>query len=242
MSQKTPSQGFVHLGLIIVTVLVVVAAGFAGWYVWYRNQDEKQSNSTDNTSQPNGSQQPEEEQREGSTVVAPEGWRQYKNDTAGFSFYYPPEWGDVKSGGTKYQFSKLSGASFQANRRDKQHDPVEFGIRDNNIIDVSVNRDSAVVTYLSGTEPPTKEKVIPSSDVVRRLPNSLACVAEVVNPNEFGGDPDAANTRVYLGYCGLVNPVYGAFTFNSNGRDTTKPESQKLKEDIVKLLQTFETF
>ncbi len=247
MKQTVQQKGFAHLGLIIILIISLAAIAFGGWYVWNKNKGEnKQADGlTQNSNQNQQTQQnqPNNASKEPVSSI-PEGWKLYKNEQAGFSFYYPPEWGEVeKNDSGSFGFSKLSGSmSFQANRRDKKHTEGGFGVQVHNVIDVLATGDSAIVTFLTGVEPPLRKETYGPDKVIKKLSESRACVLEDVSVYEIYGDPDSANSYVFFGYCGLINDSYGAFALDSPGMDIAKSETQKLKEDITKLLQTFETF
>ncbi len=239
VQQNKAEEGIAHIGLIILVVAVLAAITFSAWWVWNKNKISGQKTNLSNNGQQNGAEQ--EEQTE-DDIAIPAGWKQYKNSGAGFSFYYPPGWGEVKSQDNQYIFSGFPGVSFQVNRRDKQHDPVELGVKDDNVIDVRSVGSSAKVIFVTGIDPPTEEEIFDSGNVVKQLAESRACVIDDVYPYELEPDPDAINRHIYLGLCGLLNSTYGAFTFNSNGLDVTKPETKKIKEELVQSLQTFVAF
>lgn len=84
-------KGFGALG-IILTIVVVLAIGFAGWYVWKNNSD-KTDEPTETSQQPNY-----ESEDQNTEVVDPfEGWTEITNEAGAYTFKYPAEWvkGDV---------------------------------------------------------------------------------------------------------------------------------------------------
>jgi hypothetical protein len=88
MPHKSP-KGFTAVEALII-ILVVAALAFGGWYVWNKNNEDSTSNSSSQTTKT-------EDQ---SMMNIPEGWKQYKNEDYGFSFYYPEKVGPLMEGDT----------------------------------------------------------------------------------------------------------------------------------------------
>lgn len=232
--QNRKEKGFAHVALIAVAVIILALAAFGGWWVWEKNKEGRKTNdaAAQNTDQEN------EEK-----VKAPEGWKLYQNNEAGFSFYYPPEWGDVKDKGSEsFEFSSLKELIFQANRRDKDHTQGHFGtLQLNNAIDVFLRNQTAFVSFLTGGTPSTREEEFKGDEIMAILDNAHACVLDDASVYEsYMNDPELINSYVYFGYCGLNDTTYGAVSFVSNSVDVTKDTTQQFKDKFKKLLQTFE--
>ena len=90
---KKNENGFAHLGLILIVVLVIGAVGFTGWKVYYKNRNETatqtQKSNTPNPAEKQNVAITKEEQK------IPDGFVPYENKELGFKFAYPKEWGDV---------------------------------------------------------------------------------------------------------------------------------------------------
>lgn len=84
-------KGIAHLGLMLVIVLVVGAAGFGGWRVYQANQKK---DTTTNTQTPSNSEEQTEAEPE---QTIPDGFTEYKHETLGFSFAYPAAWGTAST-------------------------------------------------------------------------------------------------------------------------------------------------
>lgn len=79
---KRQSSGFSAIEIVIALV-IVLAAGLGGWYVWHKNkQPAKQSG--------NSTQQNTNNSQKSSDI--PEGWVWYENSEMGFKFAYPKTW------------------------------------------------------------------------------------------------------------------------------------------------------
>ncbi|HSW66519.1 MAG TPA: prepilin-type N-terminal cleavage/methylation domain-containing protein [Bacillota bacterium] len=82
------SKGFSAIELLVVLV-VVLAAGFGGWYIWHKNQNKstaKQPSSSNNIAQNSNNQQNQQQSD------PYEGWKNYSNATYGINFKYPADW------------------------------------------------------------------------------------------------------------------------------------------------------
>ncbi|HZM63594.1 MAG TPA: hypothetical protein VFB59_00505, partial [Candidatus Saccharimonadales bacterium] len=232
--KQSKESGIAHILLVLLIVLVTGAIIGGAWYVWQQSNDKSSSDSTT-----------QNEMKEDPKVIIPDGWEFYKNDDAGFSFYYPPQWGHVQNTQSgSLQFSLLKELRFQANRRDKNHTQGHFGvIQLNNVIDVSTENSSANVVFLTGNNPTTRKEVFAQNKIIKSLPNSHACVLDEVSVYEsYINDSELINSYTYFSYCGLVSSTYGAVSFTSGSLDITDSKTQKFKEEMTKLLQTFETF
>lgn len=84
---KTKQNGFTGLEIILV-IIVVAALGFAGWTWWQSQQAEQDLRNT--TEKPEKTTQ----QSEQPSKSIPGDWVEYSNETVGFSFHYPSEWGE----------------------------------------------------------------------------------------------------------------------------------------------------
>lgn len=73
--------------LLIIVVLGLI--GFAGWFMWQKNNDNKTSDKQTKSSQ---KESPKETKK---TFTVPEGYMTYTNEEFGFSFAYPQEWGKL---------------------------------------------------------------------------------------------------------------------------------------------------
>ncbi|MGH7158082.1 MAG: hypothetical protein ACREGD_03355 [Candidatus Saccharimonadales bacterium] len=228
--------GIVHILAVVLTVLAVAAIAFGGWWVW-ENKD-----TSDNPHEKSNGVEKTNEKQEGQYVI-PEGWQLYKNETAGFSFYYPSEWGSVQ-GTDSLRFSSNQVLRFQANQRNKAHTQGHFGeLQFNNAIDASIEDGSARVSFLDSVGQPKNQYAFNKYEVIKLLSNSKVCVLDEVSVYEaYMDDSEIINHYVYFGYCGLLNPSFGAVAFMTDSLDITQPQTNKQKEDIVKLLQTFDTF
>jgi hypothetical protein len=67
MTTKNSNQGFAHVGLVALILLVIAVVGFGGWYVWQKNKDDKQNG---NTAQQDGQKQNDPERKPNGTNPA----------------------------------------------------------------------------------------------------------------------------------------------------------------------------
>lgn len=234
-SGRNKQTGFAHPGIIIAILLVVAALAFGGWYVWNKNNEDKK---TDDSTAQNSNEEAQKEKKQ----EVPEGWKLYSNSLASFSFYYPPEWGEVKDTGFgSLKFSSLDGLLFQMNRRDKEHTQGHFGVQKDNVIDVSSSGDEAIATFVTGIDPPHTKQIFTKDKILNKLSDSKACVLDDISVYEaYMNDPELINSHMFFGYCGLINPTYGAVAFSSDSLDITKASTRQLKEELTILLKTFD--
>lgn len=77
-------KGFGALGIILI-IFLILAIGFAGWFVWKNNSDKVDDyNGT--------TQQPNYEPENTETVDPLEGWTELTNEQGVYSFKYPANW------------------------------------------------------------------------------------------------------------------------------------------------------
>jgi len=93
---KKNEKGFSAIeGLLIVVIVGII--GFVGWYVWQAKS--KNNKAATDTSQVETQTSKEETTTQQITEQnqIPEGWVEYKNESIGFAFAYPKEWGKAST-------------------------------------------------------------------------------------------------------------------------------------------------
>ncbi len=84
--KKLNQKGFAHLVIVLIIVIVLAGAGFAGWRIY-----DQRKNTNINTTSTTSSKTTEEKPK--STI--PDGFVEYENKELGFKFAYPKGWGEV---------------------------------------------------------------------------------------------------------------------------------------------------
>jgi hypothetical protein len=212
--------------LLLIAVLLVAAAG---WRVYATQKDKTPATNT--TNQTTQATQQELYEKDPSL-------RKYHDTELNFSFFYPKVWGEIReradSSTTErrvYSFSNLPGASIRVNALNISMAPVEFSDWSINVKQVVKDGSSVVVKYAG------KDETAASSEQV--LNKNAPCIFKEIHLKDINSLSDE-NAYLYQGYCGLSDPKYGAFIFNSNNVDTSSEEGAKLKGQIQQLLVTFQ--
>jgi hypothetical protein len=88
---KLNQKGFGAVGIIVV-VLVLATLAFLGWFVLRKNHTAA---TTPSPIAKNAAPLTSESKNQKYSPVIPDGWQIYKNDSLGFSFAYPKQWGEM---------------------------------------------------------------------------------------------------------------------------------------------------
>lgn len=93
MKSKINDSGFIHTVLVIITAGAIAGVG---WYVW-RSKNASNNIPSNDQSVPVTKIESSGFKEQGSLMPQiPSDWRLYENKEAGFSFWHPPKWGEIR--------------------------------------------------------------------------------------------------------------------------------------------------
>jgi prepilin-type N-terminal cleavage/methylation domain-containing protein len=92
---KSNQKGFSVIEILLV-IVVVGLIGTVGWLVYDRQNSDTDAQANQNSVQEQGNTEEDQPIGDKDTSNVPEGWTTYDNETLGFSFNYPSEYGGVK--------------------------------------------------------------------------------------------------------------------------------------------------
>ncbi|HSX17563.1 MAG TPA: hypothetical protein VLH86_05700 [Patescibacteria group bacterium] len=177
---------------VVVVALVVLLAGFGGWYVWQRGHKNEpsvhtSSNSNEKVSSPTVK----------ATYKAPDGYVVYENKDIGFKFAYPKEWGTIVRTGDDTPSLITDGLNGHALRTVFENSDVNALPRGNYLSgDTSVGTDEGHYgggyiqkgdKYYSIAKYTAEEVEIPSERIMAKVKSGLGTVL-VINAGTIAGD------------------------------------------------------